>query len=39
MTDRVCTILDELNVSATWNNGRPPLGTLETDDKVCIMAT
>jgi len=39
MTDRVRAILDEVNVSATWNNGKPLLGTLEMDDKEHIMAT
>jgi hypothetical protein len=33
MMDCVRTILDEVNVSTTQNDGRPPLGTLETDDK------
>ena len=35
----VCTILDERSVLATWNDGRPPLGALEMDDKEHIMAT
>lgn len=39
MMDSVCTILDELNVSATPNDGRPPLGALEMDDNEHVMAT